>query len=53
MSELEIMEYAQDCGLEAAANLLLLVGPDGFEGDYDAYLKLENYLNGGSKNEDG
>ncbi len=47
MSEQEIMEYAQDCGLEAAANLLLLVGPDGFEGDYDAYLKLEKYLNGG------
>jgi len=53
MSEREIMEYAQDCGLEVAANLLLLVGPDGFDGDYDAYLKLENYLNGGNENENG
>lgn len=45
MSEDEIMEYAQVCGRESAANLLLLVGPDGFKGDYDAYLKLEKIMN--------
>lgn len=48
MSEKEIWEYAQECGQEAAANLLLLVGPDGFQGDYDTYLKLEKILNGGN-----
>lgn len=53
MTEGEILEYAQKCGLESAANLLLLVGPDGFKGDYDAYLKLESYLNGGLENENG
>ena len=46
MSEDEIMEYAQVCGLESAANLLLLVGPDGFKGDYDDYCRLEKILNG-------
>ena len=48
MDENEIMEYARECGQEAAAGLLLLVGPDGFQGDYNAYLKLEKILNGGN-----
>ena len=52
MTEGEILEYAQECGLESAANLLLLIGPDGFKGYYDAYLKLEKYLNGGLEHED-
>lgn len=51
MTKGEILEYAQKCGLESAANLLLLVGPDGFDGDYDEYLKLEKILNGGGLNE--
>lgn len=42
----EIMEYAQRCGTESAANLLLLLGPDGFNGSYDAYQELEKALNG-------
>lgn len=47
MNEKEILEYAQECGQEAAG-LLLLVGPDGFQGDYETYLKLEKILNGGN-----
>lgn len=35
LDRLDILKYATDCGLEAAANLLLLVGPDGFLGDYE------------------
>lgn len=45
--EKEILEYAQECGEQAAANLLLLLGPDGFDGDYDTYRKLEAHLNQG------
>ena len=31
----ELREYEKATDTQAAANLLLLVGPDGFEGDYD------------------
>ena len=41
----EILEYAEVCGNQAAANLLLLFGPDGYEGDYDSYEELYNMLN--------
>lgn len=51
MNEKEIMEYSQECGQEASAGLLLLIGPDGFQGDYETYLKLEKILNGGNCNE--
>ena len=43
MSEREIIDYAMECGL-AAADLLLLVGPDGFAGDYEEYCGLERSL---------
>lgn len=43
----EILECAQECGEQSAANLLLLLGPDGFNGDYDTYRKLEAHLNQG------
>lgn len=47
VGEREILEYAQDCGEQAAANLLLLLGPDRFDGDYDTYHKLEAHLKQG------
>ena len=48
MSEREIIDYAQEMGLAAAADLLLLVGPDGFAGDYELYIILERSLNEGA-----
>lgn len=47
----DFIGYAADCGYEAALNLLLLVGPDGYSGDYNEYRKLEEFLEGGAKNE--
>ena len=48
MSEREIIDYAMECGLAAAADLLLLVGPDGFAGDYEEYCGLERSLSEGA-----
>lgn len=45
MTEQEILDYAKECGKEAAANLLILVGPDGFAGSYAEYKTLEAELN--------
>ena len=45
MTKQEILDYCKDCGKEAAANLLLLVGPDGFDGSYAEYEELESELN--------
>ena len=36
----EVLDYKREYGARSAANLLLLTGPDGFEGDIDDY----NYL---------
>lgn len=44
MSEREIIDYAQERGLAAAADLLLLVGPDGFSGGYDLFCDLESAM---------
>ena len=41
----EILDYAKECGKEAAANLLLLAGPDSFAGSYAEYEALEAELN--------
>jgi len=46
MKKQDFLEYADTCGKQAAADLLLLCGPDGYDGDYDEYLELEKYLNG-------
>ena len=35
----DINAYKEKCGVRAAADLLLLMGPDAFEGDYDATMK--------------
>lgn len=47
MSEHDIIDYAHECGLAAAENLLLLIGPDGFHGDYNMFCRLEAELNTG------
>lgn len=44
MSKDDIIEYAKDCGIQAAEDLLLLCGPDGFDGTYDEYTALQSEL---------
>ena len=44
MSKDDIIEYAKDCGVKAAEDLLLLCGPDGFDGTYDEYVELQKEL---------
>ena len=39
-----ILEYKDACGPEAAADLLLLLGPDGFDGDFWEYAALMGEL---------
>lgn len=42
----ELKEYEKACGPEAAANLLLLGGPDNFEGDFgETVARLEGKRN--------
>lgn len=36
----EMLEYKDRCGEKAAADLLLLMGPDCFEGSYALYEEL-------------
>lgn len=38
MTRNDILEYKDQYGPNAAADLLLLHGPDSFEGDYDALM---------------
>lgn len=45
MTKQEILDYSKECGKEAAANLLILVGPDSFAGSYAEYEALEAELN--------
>ena len=45
MNRAAILDYMQNCGAEAAANLLLLAGPDAYNGDYADYKDLERLLN--------
>lgn len=45
MNTQDILDHAAECGKESAANLLLLVGPDGFDGSYEEYKELETMLN--------
>ncbi len=45
MERKDFLEYAEECGNEAAANLLLLCGPDGFNGSYEEYEELEKIFN--------
>lgn len=36
MTRNDLLDYKHDCGTQAAADLLLLIGPDHFDGDYEA-----------------
>ena len=45
MNRKDILEYAAECGQQAAANILLLIGPDGFDGDIDDYNELYDMMN--------
>ena len=49
MNTKDIMTYAQRCGYRAAANLLFLIGPDGFYGDYKEYEDLMSFLEAEAK----
>lgn len=45
MKKQDFLEYAEEMGRQAAADLLLLCGPDGYDGGYDEYIELERQLN--------
>ena len=47
MSRQDVMDYASKTNNESAANLLLLLGPDGCEGDYQDYNELMYVLTKG------
>ena len=49
MNSKDIMIYAQTGGYRAAANLLFLIGPDGFYGDYREYEDLMSFLEAEAK----
>lgn len=42
----DILRYAESNGKRAAANLLLLAGPDGYDGSYAEYEKLMEEMEG-------
>lgn len=44
MNTRDIMEYAHTNGYGSAADLLFLLGPDGFYGDYCEYEDLMTFL---------
>lgn len=47
IDRIDVLDYAVQHGREAAANLLLLAGPDGYAGSYENYKDLEGLLNNG------
>ena len=49
MSRADFLNYAAQFGKEAAAGLLLLCGPDGFDEDYDGYQDLMYFLSDGKE----
>ena len=46
MSREDILSYAEKFGAAAAADFLLLVGPDDFNGTYEEYNSLMDTLQG-------
>ena len=46
MTKKELWEYMKDCGPEAAADLLLLGGPDNYAGDYEKTMKELDEMKG-------
>ena len=51
MTARDIAEYAEECGNRAAADLLLLAGPDRFDGDIVEYNELMELYERGGNNE--
>ena len=49
MNTKEIMIYAETRRYRAAADMLLLIGPDGFYGDYREYEDLMTFLEAEAK----
>lgn len=47
MNRRDILDYAGKTSHESAANLLLLLGPDAYEGDYEDYNELMYILTKG------
>ncbi|MBQ1776626.1 MAG: hypothetical protein IIZ93_00570 [Acidaminococcaceae bacterium] len=47
MTRQDVMAYARKTSNESAANLLLLLGPDGYEGDFQDYNELMYILTNG------
>lgn len=47
MTRQDVMDYANKTSNEFAANLLLLLGPDGYDGDYQDYNELMYILTSG------
>ena len=47
MTYQDVMDYAKQTGKESAADLLLLLGPDGYSGTYEEYNELMYILTGG------
>lgn len=49
LDRFDILKYADEKGLEQAANLLLLLGPDGYVGSYESYNNLMDLLVNGPR----
>ena len=47
MTRQDILDYASKTSHESAANLLLLLGPDGYGGDFQDYNELMYILTSG------
>ena len=45
MTEQELKDYLESNGADQALNILLLLGPDQFDGDYDYWYKKLEGLN--------
>lgn len=46
MSRDELLEYAEECGGDAAYGIVLLLGPDGIVGGWDVYQELLDKFGG-------
>lgn len=44
LTKADVLEYSRKCGAASAYGLLLLAGPDGYDGTYDEYLSMLNDL---------
>ncbi len=49
MKKQDFLEYAELYGNQAGADLMLLAGPDGYEGSYAEFCELYEKLSGGER----